>query len=102
MQRLFFYGAARPQVLDSHEQELAVQNISIYAVLFNFEASSRSCDAERIGNSQEKEIPSFSWKRHRVKRKLLLAAIGSRDKELYTSENGKFDTLTFVLPPNRL
>ena len=69
-----------------------MQNISIYAVLFNFEANSRSCDAERIGNSQEKETRSFSWKRQRVKRKLLLATTrASRDKELYTSENGKFE-----------
>ena len=72
-------------------KKLAVQNISIYTVLFNFEANSRSCDGERIGNSQEKEIRSFSWKRQRVKRKLLLTTRASRDKELYTSENGKFE-----------
>ena len=75
----------------SHKYELAVQNLNIYAVLFNFEANSHSCDAERIGNSQEKEIRSFSWKRQRVKRKLLLATRASRDKELYMSENGKFE-----------
>ena len=68
-----------------------MQNISIYAVLFNFEANSRSCDAESIGNSEEKEIRSLVGKDKRVKRKLLLATRASRDKELYTSENGKFE-----------
>ena len=68
-----------------------MQNISIYADLFNFEANSRSCDGEKIGNSQEKEIQSFSWKRQRVKRKLLLATRTSLNKELHTSENGKFE-----------
>ena len=72
-----------------------MQNISIYSVLYNFEANSRSCDAERIGNSQEKEIRNFSWKRQRVKRKLLLATRTSCDKGLYTSENGKFGTIGF-------
>ena len=66
-------------------------SISIYAVLFKFEANSRSCDAERTGNSQEKEIGSFGWKRQRIKRELLLATRASRDKELYTSENDKFE-----------
>ena len=68
-----------------------MQNISIYAAPFNFEVNSRSCDAEKIENSQEKEIRSFSWKRQRVKRKLLLATRASRDKELYMLENGKFE-----------
>ena len=68
-----------------------MQSISICAVLFNFEANSHSYDAKKIGNSREKEIQSFSWKRQHVKRKLLLATRASRDKELYTSENGKFE-----------
>ena len=45
----------------------------------------------KIGNSKEKEIRSFSWKRQRAKRKLLLARRVSHDKELYTPENGKFE-----------
>ena len=68
-----------------------MQNIRIYAVLLNFEANSRSCDAERIGNSQVKEVRSFSWKRQRGKRKLPLATRASRDKQLNKSENRKFE-----------
>ena len=45
----------------------------------------------KVGNSQEKKIRNFSWKRQRVKRKLLLVTRASRDKKPYMSENGKFE-----------
>ena len=79
------------EIMELQHKELAMQKLSLYTVLFNCKANSCSCDTERFGNSQEKEIRNFCWKRQHVKRKLLLATRASLDKELYMSENDKFE-----------